>query len=527
MIVDELVSLLGLEIDPKAAGTAEKFGAILGKVTGVAVKAGGALIGLATTVNAFAIAQAGAIDEAGKFADQINIGFERLQELEYAAVSSGGSVSALRGDLEKLSKSFGGTADPAEKLLRIADRMQGMSKRGQTAMADSLGISSETLKLIQQGRSGIEALSKRAHALGGVLDVVAKQRAAKFIEAFHDLKFVISGVSKTLAAELLPNITKATKSFTEWIVENKGWISLGIKQVVDGVSRAFDLVGTALGKVVGWLKQATGPLAKFVKDLDISQGVMILVAGALGVLAVAMIPVIAGFIAANIPIIAITAAIAAAILVIDDLYSYFNGGDSIIGEWIASFTAAYPAIASTIGKIWELIKSFAAFLAGAFGVAAGHLIEAFKIILPVIGTIIESAIDLIAGLFQVIDDLISGANPFEGLVKWFSEVGTKMIDMASKFASEIVSKIVGGIGSIGSSISGFFGGGVGATGATAAQVPAAALAGAGGATYNNSITQNINGAGDPRAVGNEAANRSGMGASLQQSNPGMYGPTIG
>lgn len=525
MIVDELITLLGIDIDPKAESTASKYGAVIDKVAGFSIKVGTALIGAATAINAFAIAQASAINQTGEFADRINVGFERLQELEYAAQQTGGSVDTLRGDLEKLSKLRPG--DPVETLLDAADRIQGMSKDGQKRFAETLGVTPETLKLMQQGRSGIEQLAKRSRDLGLVLDVNAKERAAKAVSAFTDFRNVVGSLGRAIASDLLPNITKGTNLVTGWVVENAKFIRLGLVQVVDGVSRGFKIVGDALGVVVGWLLKAASPLGKFVEGLDASQPIALAVASALGLMAVALVPVIAGLIAANIPIIILTAGIAALILVIDDLYAFFNGGDSIIGEWVKSFTDAYPNLAAFVKSLINLFMGLGSFIATNLGNVSSLVITIFGGMLSAIASIIEGAISLVGAIFQTIDNILAGKNPFEPLLNWFSSIGERLVDMALNLGSSLLSAIMGGLGSVGESLVNAIGGGasLSASAGGAARVPAGSMAG--GGTVNNTINQNISGAGDPRAVGQEAANRSGMGTALQQSRPGMSGPTVG
>src|SRR5215213_6044201 len=160
-IVDELVTLLGLKVDPKATGQAADFNKVLNGIKDGAVAMGAALITAATTFKAYAITQAYAIDEAGKFADSVRISYERLQELEYATKRSGGNVQDLRSDMATLNKTMAtmmpgqynagmmmmgiSSRDAAGKiktadeiLLSVADKMQGMSKRRQIQLADKL-----------------------------------------------------------------------------------------------------------------------------------------------------------------------------------------------------------------------------------------------------------------------------------------------------------------------------------------------------------------------------------------------------
>lgn len=538
MNVDELVTILGLKTDPNAERTAAGFGRLLGGIIGLAVKAGAALAGAATAVNAYAIAQSAAIDETGKFSDSIGLNFEKLQELEYAATRSGGSVNELRGDLEKLSK-MPGRGDAADKLLRIADRLQGLSKRQQQNFADIIGLSPGTLRVLQGGRDNIEALAKRSRQLGLVLDNVAKERAAKFQASFTDLKQVVQGVGKEISVGLLPNLTRTVEKFTDWIGVNRGWISLGIQQVVKGVGEAFDVLGRGVSYVWKQVEKLTGPFGELVKDLDISQPVMIAVTAAVGALGVA-------FIAANAPIIAITAAIAGVVLVIDDLYAYFNGGDSIVGRWVSAFTTKFPNISAAVRTVYDTaVKIFDQLLTDS-GKMLDTLVDNFK-------AAWKTITDLIDALVKVIDNLLGGIeNPFEPLVKWFEDIGKKLLEMAGNIAKGIVDKILGGLRDLGSKVQAVVDGAVefvtgpkqyapgegpsimdGYTPPTApvsprAPVPADLLGRSGGSnTTNNTINQTINGAGDPRAVGQESVNRMGLGGSLQQMRPGLFGPTVG
>jgi hypothetical protein len=55
---------------------------------------------------------------------------------------------------------------------------------------------------------------------------------------------------------------------------------------------------------------------------------------------------------------------------------------------------------------------------------------------------------------------------------------------------------------------------------------AASAARAGGGQAGN-VTIQVNGAGDPAAVGNEVVRQSGLGESMQSVAPGLTGPQVG
>ena len=106
-VVDELVTLLGLETDPSAKGEAKSFSELVGGVRKASLAAGTALIALSGAAFAMAKQFAGTADESGKFAASVGINIKKLEELEFATERAGGSSSELRGDLDGLAKTFG------------------------------------------------------------------------------------------------------------------------------------------------------------------------------------------------------------------------------------------------------------------------------------------------------------------------------------------------------------------------------------------------------------------------------------
>ena len=95
MIVEELVTTLGLDIDSggldnfrsSIVGTTLKIGALVGVTFTAAAAISSLLDAAAETTN------------AARFARSMDVGFESLQRLEFAAKQSGTSVGALRGAL--------------------------------------------------------------------------------------------------------------------------------------------------------------------------------------------------------------------------------------------------------------------------------------------------------------------------------------------------------------------------------------------------------------------------------------------
>jgi len=508
-IVDELVTLLGLKVDPKAKGDAADFTRIIDGVTSGAVAMGAALVTAATTFKAFAIGQAFAIDEAGKFADANRISFERLQELEYAQKRAGGSVQDLRSDLASLNKTMShmqpgqynagmmmmgiSSRDAAGKLrtaddilLSVADRMQGMSKQRQMVLAEKLGISAGTLKLLQKGRDGIKELTDRSRDLGIILDESAKEKAAKFKDATVEMDVVVQGLAKSISVGLIPGLTEGAEAVTKFVLANRKWIASGIKQSVDGVGQGFEMVAKFTKWAYDGINKLIGPTAGLNKELDATQAIALAVAVAIGAIALSTL-------AATWPILLMVAGITAVILVLEDLYAAFNGQKSIIGDWVKSFTDAYPNISAALGNILSFGWKVASFFGGFF----------------------IDAISAFGSKFMAITETLIGAwSTFFGLIE---KVGTFIGNVAGWAVTPMGPD---GTNSITKAEKAFAPG-------SQAPTPAGVMRGAGGGgnVTNNNVT--VNGAGDPRAVGQDVVNRAGMGQNLQMIQPGMTGPVTG
>ena len=511
-VVDELVTILGLKTDPQAESTAAGFGKILGGVTAAATAVGAALVAAAGAVGAYAVQQAASIDQAGKMADAFGISFEAFQELEFAAQKSGAEVEEFRTDLENLSKTLddndalkelginakdatGKLRSTDDVLMDIAKKFETLSKGEQNKFTDQLGLSPSALKVLQQGGKGLEQLRGEAQRLGLVLDSNAKDKAARFQSSLLNARSVVDALGKSISVGLLPGMSDALDVFTDWIGANREFISAAVTQVVEGVAQGFRMFGAAVGYVYDQIISFIGPIDGLIEGLDATQAIAITVAIALGALAVATI-------AATWPYLLMAAAIGAIILVLDDLYSAFTGGESVIGGWVESFMTAFPGITSGIGTIIDWIGKL-------ISLVGGGLVEAFKLAAGIIETVFTAIVETVKNVMGSIEKVITGANPFEVLSDLFTKQFDIIFDLAKGYAGKI----------------GDFFGGIFSSAPSSAPVSAGVVAGpGGGGSSSSSTTININGAGDPAAVGNEVVRKGGLGSSLQQTSPGLSGP---
>jgi hypothetical protein len=316
----------------------------------------------------FTVDFAKAADEAAKFSKSIGITMEAYQGLTFAAKLNGATQENINKALPQLAKRAAEAADGMKKqargfrrlgvsvkdasgnlksadrlFLEVADGMVNLKDKGrrtQIAM-DLFGRTGATLMpTFLQGAKGIKKAMLEAKKLGIVMTATQAKIAEDFNDELLRTKAVLKGVRNQIAVRLLPAITKNLKAFQEWAKEGDN-LEKTLNRIIiaaKGLAVALSLVvavkiGQSLATLVAVTKKAV-----FWTRL---QGKATLIAWA--------------------PYIALAAAIAAVVLVIQSLIVWSRGGKSAVGDLIEHF-----GLADKARKIVEALKgawvAFVAFL---------------------------------------------------------------------------------------------------------------------------------------------------------------------
>ena len=398
-IIDELITLLGFESDSSVKTESDKYNSSLKSMTDGAAKLAAGVLIAQVAVTGFVKSFAASTDESGKFAAQLGISYESLQELEYAAKIAGGSVDELRGDLAGLAEQFGHLDSADNILLDMAEKMEGLSRVEQLQLGKQLGLSSGTLRLIAEGRDGIAALRQEARALGGVLSEETTKDAAAFQDQLVRLDTVTGALFGTIAAGLLPVLTESSKLMTDFVVANQELIKSSVGQVVGGMTMGLGFFSDAVMLVLSLLPDLEG-------GLDATRVIALAVATAMGILATKVI-------IASLPFIVMGAAIAGVIIILEDLWTAIQGGDSVIGDLVNAFSTRFPKISEVIGRVVETGKDF-------FSTFWKVIKKYVGLIGDIFGTSFGVWVDIFSKGFQSIEDLFDGMS--------FSDAATKLID---------------------------------------------------------------------------------------------------
>jgi hypothetical protein len=222
-----------------------------------------------------------------------------------------------------------------EGLLRLSDATSKIDRQKATSILTQIGFDEKTIPLILKGRKGIEELLKvqKAQAIYSKQDI---ENAKKQREAQQRLNDAWEAISALFASTVSPAITFLTN---------------------------------LLGDILGWVKEN-------------KQFVIVFFTALAGVITTLMLPALSAMataawaaIAPFTPLIAIVGAVA---LVIDDLITYIQGGESAFGDFWKMFGEG-DELGARFKSLWEGIKSILESVGAALKAVAKFFILIFSL----------------------------------------------------------------------------------------------------------------------------------------------------
>lgn len=324
MIIEELAASLGLEIDEVAF---EKGEAILhsmhhgllafGAAAGAAVAVGLAMMGKAT---------ADAADEMKKLSQRTGVDSEALQEMAYAASLSEVSAEELAHGMQHLART--GVRDVKAEMLRLAEQFHAMPDSGvKTALAmEKFGrAGTRLIPILNKGKEGLKEMGAEAHELGLVFGEEDQKESEEFKESLVRLEKSFAGLRNSIGlmvikplTHLVEGLVKAVKwvrNFRETLQKMTPWLKAAAMVITAVVLTALWSMRVALIETaVAWALDTISAIAYGIT-----------------VTAVA-IEAAAAWALANAPLIGMALLIVAVIAVLEDLYQFFTGGESVFGD---------------------------------------------------------------------------------------------------------------------------------------------------------------------------------------------------
>ncbi len=332
MIVRELITKLGFKVDDsQVKGFKKNIESLKKSLRGVGKAGGIAVAGLALVtagVVAFAVKWSASVDDIGKTSRKLGVASSELQKLRFAAELSGASGEQLttsirfllQGMFDARTKGVGPLKEGFDEIGLSLDELKGTNLTERfgiiadaiNKVADPLDRTALRLKifgrqggvalgeLLNQGSAGIKRMGDEAVRLDGVIGERGFKAAEEFNDAWTRVKFTFGGLVDTFQSEAVPAFTGIMDIVRDFIVANKDlintklgeWVGALVKQLksVDkaNIKKAFKKITDAVELMVKVVKGALlviGAMVKAFKFIVDSAGG---IAGALGVIAIAM-----------------------------------------------------------------------------------------------------------------------------------------------------------------------------------------------------------------------------------------------
>lgn len=454
MIADELVTILGLEVDSSAASNASKFNKMIGGITKTAKQAGAAVVaiaGSAAVINSMTTSFDNMAQSVGLSTDELKAWGGVLAGTEFTtdhvidlveemsnkigeSTGLGEQITPVKEAFEILGLTLEEVASktPEEQFRMVTQAAKDMADSQKAAAAADILLGGEANKVI-----GILRNQE-----GSINDLLNAQREYNFLteegikgakestKQFGILQRVAVSMGQDIAGKAGGGVALATAALTAFIVKNHELIDVIASQGLDGIALGFEMFGDAVGAAYDYVKDLIGPVGDLFEGLDATNVIAVTVAATLGIIAAAAIYAAA-------PFIAMGAAIAGAVIAIEDLYQWLSGGDSVIGGFVDAFAERFPNIADAVSGVTDSIM------------------ESFK-----------NAFDWILSMIEPVKETLSSIGDF-----FSGTIMTGLDKLDSFFADD----------------------------KPEAPITPQQIMNTGGNT-NNNVTQNINGAGDPRMV---------------------------
>lgn len=455
-----------------------------GAITKIGLFAG-AMVGFAGTMGKWVTGISAGQDAVGQLSRSIGVSVEALGELGYAASQNGSSLQAVQTSFKNLARRIGETAalgkgEGVKAFNRLGISVRDAAGKVKTAdvifedfrasvvrlklsasevqgLGEKLGIDSTLVQTLMLSGEAMNDLRAKAIAFGRTTTEQSDQMLA-YNDSIGSLKKAFEGLKVRLAVSLIPQLKELAELFTGKIMSMADGTAKVFKNLADVFEVVFRSmvrmapVALGLAFAVGVLKLATIGLTGVLKALGK---------------------------------IAIVAALLAVYLIVDDLVTAFQGGQSVIADFYSGLTGGRSVI-DDMGAALDVIGTGLGILLGLFVALKAQA----ALTATMVGVKAAGAFALAAGKVVLLN-LALLANPVGLAVAAFA-VGAALIiknwePVRDFFLGlwENIKSIAGSIGSVIGSVLKFAGGSVAVT------APSPSTQSMVGSTSNTANTSNV------------------------------------
>ena len=446
MVVRELLTKLGFEADQSKI---DKFENSVGNLTkGLALLVTGATAA-ATAAFGFASSTARQSEEIERSAKLASTGVEEFQKLAYASESFGIQQDKLADILKDVNDKMGdyaqtgggamadffefiapkvGVTAEQFKNLSGADALQlyvsslekaNLSQADMTFYMEAIASDSTLLlPLLEKNGEAYKALAKEAEEYGAILSEDNIKANKEFSKQLQSLNKMFQSVVMSVGNKLIPLFSDLVMKVKDFIARNRELIQSNISGFFDGAIWVVKQFISVLGTLFGWIDkvaQLMGGWSNAIKIVGIALGVLMALkfvpwvlaaTAAIKALNIAMLLNPAGLMIAG--IVALGTAI---VLLIEDMYQWVQGNESVVGDLIATWFEFVTKFKGYLSDSVESVKE-------KLGQIKGFFVDTFTQIRDYVSNIFTNLwsgiTDGISGTFDKIKSYIPdiSLNPF-------------------------------------------------------------------------------------------------------------------
>lgn len=361
MVIREFLTRLGFDADQSKV---HKFDRAVAKLRVGLL----AVVGAATAASAAAFKLAGDTarygDEMAKTSARLGINIDALESLRFAAERSGVAHNTLEMALQRMTRRLseaaagGGEAKkaiaelgldaqalgnmaPEEAMNVLADALAGVENQSDRVRLafkffDSEGVA--LINMLEDGSAGLKEMDEEFRRLSGGLTGPQAKAAEAYTDAMTNMRMALEGIRLQIGAKLMPIMQPMIESFTEFLVINRELILERVHrafEILIGVMRSLMRMVSRVWSVVDGIAGAFGGWERTMRLVGIA------IQGIIGLTILKWLTNVRGGIAAIARLLSFGflakwgfwgLAIAGAALALDDLLTWIEGGDSVIGS---------------------------------------------------------------------------------------------------------------------------------------------------------------------------------------------------
>lgn len=370
--------------------------------------------------------------------DYLGLSAEKTTALGNALKRFGGdtnsvinSVQSLAGHLEEAKQGGGALVEASKKfgigfspfasaedtLESLARQMKNYSAQQRVAIAQSLGLDKSLVLAFKDGGAELENLIKKQQELGTTTQKDL-EISKNFNNAFLDLKDIFAALMRDFSRVVLPAFTKLVKLFGQFIMFLRNH-----KALVIGFFAALLVALTPI--LLAFAKMAIASVAAFA------------------------------------PIYAIIGIITTIAAILEDIYYYFMGWESVTGKLVEKF----PAIASILEVIRPIVVGIFDTFSNIIDFIKDPSWDSFLNIFKGLGDIVKNTINAAFDfLLKIVDKLSKKFSllapilkPLKEMILFIKDTFAQLFDMLASFSFDSLVNGIKGLGdNIKDSIGGFF-----------------------------------------------------------------------